>query len=237
MKSRTGVSVIIPAYNEAGNITGAVMSAVKSVSTLSGPYEIIIVDDASSDSTGSLGMELADKYPHIRYVRRAENGGLGKAFLTGVHNAHMPYVTWFPGDNDTSGKSLLDLILARESADLVMAYTVNPETRDWTRRIISRSFTEFVNLLMGFHIRYYNGCFITKSSLITSTLLKSTGHGIFAELKVKLLKREISYKEIPFYHIGRKTGTTTAFRLKNILSTLQTVWVLISDVRLKRASA
>lgn len=233
---RDGVSIIVPAYNEAGNISNAVKSAMSAVSSVLPRYEILIIDDASRDATGKIGRMLTKQHRNVRYVRRSTNGGLGQAFLTGVRSVTMPYVTWFPGDNDTSGQSLMDLVNARGRADLIMTYTVNPQMRPWIRRLISRGFTEFVNILLGFHIHYYNGCFVTKTELVHGLHIKSTGHGIFAELNAKLLTQGTSYKEIPFYHIGRKTGKTTAFRLQNILSTLQTIWILLWDVRLKKAS-
>lgn len=235
MNSRAdGVSVIIPAYNEAENLRGAVKSAVRAVSAVVARYEILIIDDASFDATKTVGKKLASTNPHIVYVRRSVNGGLGEAFRTGISHVTMPYVSWFPGDNDTSGLSLKDLVRVRHSADLVMSYSINTWTRSFVRRFISWGFTSFLNILFGFHIRYYNGCFITKTDLVRSVVLKSTGHAIFAELKIKLITNGASYKEIPFRHIGRKTGVTTAFRWKNIIATLRTIRLLFWDVHMGR---
>lgn len=232
-----GVSIIVPAYNEAGNITDSVSRTVKAVSAVIDDYEILIVDDASTDETASIGRQLANKNRYVRYIRRSNNGGLGEAFRTGMEHVSLPFVTWFPGDGDTSDKSLKDLVSKRHSADLVMSYTVNPESRPLLRRFISWSFTVFLNLLLGNHVRYYNGCFIIRSDIVRKVKLQSTGHGIFAELKAKLLAKRIPYKEIPFYHRGRKTGATTAFRFKNIISTVKTVMILLWEVRLKQGAA
>lgn len=234
MKRTDGVSIIIPAYNEAGNIAHAVYNAVDVAHQILRSYEILVVDDDSRDETGVIAQSLARQNSHIRYIKRALNGGLGKAFLSGLQYASQPFVTWYPGDNDTSKKSLGDLLMAREKADLVMTYTANPWTRSYIRRFISWGFTECLNLVFAYHIRYYNGCFITRTELVRSIGLFSTGHAIFAELKIRLLDRGATYIQIPFYHTRRKSGKSSAFRFKNIISTLRTMWMLIFVVRVQK---
>lgn len=231
---RDGISIIIPAYNEAGNIAAAVKSALQAVTSILRRYEILIVDDCSFDATSEISRSLARKNSHIKYVRRPVNGGLGLAFLTGVKHARMPFVSWFPGDNDTSGGSLRNLIKVRHEAQIVMAYTVNPQRRSVFRRVVSLAFTNMLNMLFRYHLRYYNGCFVTKTSIVRSVPLISTGHIIFAELKLRLLSLGMSYKEIPFYHIGRKSGVTTAFRWKNIFSIIITIAKLFWEIRIKQ---
>lgn len=228
-----GLSIIITAYNEEGNLSQAVHSAIRAITPILSPYEVLIIDDASTDKTAQVGRRIAKKNRFVRYMRRSDNGGLGQALLTGIEHSRLPYVTWFPGDNDTSGQLLQDLGNARHNADMIMAYMINPSTRPRMRRFLSWGFTLFLNTLFGFRLRYYNGCFLTKTTLVRSVRLSSPGHALIAELKIKLLCKGISYMEIPFRHIGRKTGTTTAFRFRNIIATLQSLWILIRDVRLK----
>ncbi|MEK7499570.1 MAG: glycosyltransferase family 2 protein, partial [Patescibacteria group bacterium] len=233
MMIQDGVSVFIPAYNEAGSLAAAVANALHSVSSILPRYQILIVDDASSDTTQTIGQKLAKENKHCMYIRRSTNGGLGEAFRSAMPHVTMPFVTWFPGDNDTSARSLKNLIQVRHKADLVMSYSANTWTRSWLRRCISWGFTTVLNVLFGLHVRYYNGCFIAKTDIVRSVILKSSGHAVFAELKLRLIANGVSYREIPFYHIGRKSGVTSAFRWKNITATFATLWMLFRDIRIK----
>ena len=91
-----GVSVIIPAYNYAQYLEGAVRSALGQTYR---PVEVIIVDDGSTDGTPELGERLASELPGVRYVRQ-ENAGLSAARNTGIGLAAYPFVTFLDCDDE-----------------------------------------------------------------------------------------------------------------------------------------
>jgi len=91
-----GVSVIIPAYNYAQYLEGAVRSALAQTHR---PIEVIIVDDGSTDATPELGEKLARELPTVRYLRQ-ENAGLSAARNTGIGLAAYPFVTFLDCDDE-----------------------------------------------------------------------------------------------------------------------------------------
>ncbi|MEK7140980.1 MAG: glycosyltransferase family 2 protein, partial [Patescibacteria group bacterium] len=134
---KDGVSIIMPAYNEAGNLVRAVASASAVCGKLHVPYEVIIINDGSHDDTGAVANNLAKKSSHVRVIHNTTNQGFGAAFRTGLAQAMYSYTTIFPSDNEMKKESLSDLIRARHRADFISAYMANPLMRTMDRRIIS----------------------------------------------------------------------------------------------------
>src|SRR6186713_625149 len=93
-----GLSVFFPAYNDCGTIASLVITAIQSASKLTPDYEVIVVDDGSSDSTAQVLGELARVYPRLKVVTHAVNRGYGGALRTGFANASKDVIFYTDGD-------------------------------------------------------------------------------------------------------------------------------------------
>lgn len=229
---KKGVSVIIPAYDEEKNIADAVATAVRHTQGIVRNSEIIVVNDGSHDRTGIIADQLARKNKLLRVIHSRQNYGMGHAFRVGLAHAQMSYVTIFPGDNDTAGDSLTDLIRSRHDADIIISYTMNPQARSYIRRIISKTFVVFMNWLFVLNLRYFTGCFLCKTELIRRLPLVSDTNMFFAEPKIRLLKAGCSYKEVPSVHTKRVYGRSKAFSPKSFVDTVRSVYAIYKDVYL-----
>jgi glycosyltransferase involved in cell wall biosynthesis len=218
-----GVSIIMPAYNEAGNLRKAVTSAAAVCKNLGVGYEVIIVNDGSTDGTGLIARSLAESNPRIRVIESAVNRGLGAGLKLGIAEARMRFVTLYPSDNEMSARSFRDLILARARAELVMAYMANPEARSPLRRLVSSVFVAGLNMCFGLSVRYYTGPFIARTRLLRDARLVSDGVTILAELRVKLARRNVKRIEIPFTFRMRRHGRASLFRFKTITQAAATL--------------
>jgi glycosyltransferase involved in cell wall biosynthesis len=78
-----GVSMFFPAYNDGGTIASLVIRAVQVASRLTRDFEVIIVNDGSTDATRDIADELARTYPQVRVVHHPQNRGYGGALRTG----------------------------------------------------------------------------------------------------------------------------------------------------------
>ena len=227
---KDSVSVIIPAFNEEENIAGTVALVHRLASGCVKDFEIIIVNDGSDDKTAEVIAQLAKQNPRVRLVTHPTNMGLGKAYLSGIKHAQKIYVTGYPADNDQSSSILTDLIRARKRADMVVSYMTNLNSREFIRKVLSVSFIKLMNLLFGLKLRYYNGYFICRVDLLKKVRLKSQGFTLFAEAKIRLIKKGIKFIEIPYETKRRARGTSKALRLKNIWQTIYSIFVLLKDV-------
>jgi glycosyltransferase involved in cell wall biosynthesis len=236
MRHLLSLSVITPAFNEEANIKEALRTIVSSIPKFVSKYEIIVVDDGSSDKTSQVVKNLTAHFKQIKLIRNKVNRGFGHAFRTGLNTAKYDYVTLYPSDNEMSGQSLTDLITHAPDADMIITYYANAHLRSTTRRYISNLYAIIVNLLFGLNVRYHNGPFICKRSLLLSVPLTSDGIAFLTESKVRLIKAGVSYKEIPFSFRQRKFGKSTALTYKNIKQITTTIAILIRDIYLRRAA-
>lgn len=224
------VTVVIPAYNEEGNIQAAIDSVVSAVASIVQDYEIIVVDDGSRDATQELALQKAKSNSKVKVISNDKNSGFGYSYSRGVKLAQMEYVTVFPGDNDMAGDSLAKLIKEIGTTDLVISYMAKNNKRSLFRRIVSRTFVAIMNFLFVLDLEYYNGAFICRSSVLKSIPIKSVGLAALAECLVRMIKAGYSYKAIYFEHIGRKNQNSKAFHLKSIWAVLKTIGILFKDM-------
>jgi len=224
------VTIIIPAYNEEGNIADAIDSVSNAVGRLVFDYQIIVVDDGSRDATRERALEKAKQNANVMVVSNDGNKGFGYSYARGVKLAEKEYVTVFPGDNDMAGESLSKLIQEIGSTDLVISYMAKTNKRSLFRRVVSKIFVFVMNTLFGLHLEYYNGAFICRRQVVQSIPIKSQGLAALAECLVRLIKAGYSYKAIYFEHIGRKNQQSKAFKFKSIVAVVKTIGMLIKDI-------
>lgn len=223
---KSGVSIVVPAYNEEKNIKTTIENVLEAVGSERVDFEIIVVDDGSKDNTGMLAEKLAKRNPKIRVIHHGRNLGLGSAFKSGITASTKAYFTGFPGDNDMEWRALRKLISERSKADLISSYMINNSTRTLLRRTLSRFYVIFLNLLFGLKLKYYNGYFICKSDLLKSISFDANSFAIYAEIKIRLIRKGVSIEEIPFEYIGRKYGKSKSISITNMRKTIGDVLTL-----------
>ena len=228
------LTVIIPAFNEEGNLENAVGSVLGAVDGLFSSYEILIVDDGSMDATGKIADRLASLNPHIKVAHNPRNQGVGFTLRKGIELASKDYITVFPGDNGIEGKSLRDMSAQIGQADLIIPYTANPGDRNSLRQFLSCGFTVIMNSLFGLNLKYYNGPTIFRCNLIKALAISNSSYAFLAEALVRLIKAGSTYTETPMVIRQRLRGESKAFRLKNVRDVAMTLLRLLWDVRIKR---
>jgi glycosyltransferase involved in cell wall biosynthesis len=226
------VTVIIPAYNEEGNIAAAIQSVVQAVATRVSDFQVLVIDDGSQDATRERALEKAKLNRNVTVVSNDQNRGFGYSYARGVKLAEKEYVTVFPGDNDMAGNSLAKLIEEMGTTDLVISYMAKNNKRSLFRRIVSKTFVILMNGLFGLHLEYFNGAFIARTQVVQSIPIKSQGLAALAECLVRLIKSGHTYKAIYFEHTGRQNEHSKAFKFKSILAVAKTIVILIKDILL-----
>lgn len=176
-------SFIVPALNEEQNLP-AVMDEIASVTQESGvlDYEVIIVDDGSTDGTAAVAM-LQFQRGNITLLRNETRKGVGKSFLAGVAIARKDYCLIVPGDNefDLGFFPCAVSALSDGSSDLVVTHVLNPGLRPYHRRAISFLYINIFNFLFRTDFIYTNGIVIYPSEWIRSMGLLSAGYTFQSE--------------------------------------------------------
>jgi dolichol-phosphate mannosyltransferase len=230
------VTIFVAAYNEAANLEGAVADVVAAAAGL-GDYEIIVVDDGSTDGTGELADVLAARIPRVRVIHHPQNLGLAAGYRRALGEAHMPYFTFMPGDREVSVTSIKEILGAVGSADIVVPYHANVGARTWYRRLLTRASTSLINRLFNLRLRYYQGPCVYPTGLARSLKTTTSGFFFLAEMLVQAVHRGHSYVEVGLIHQERAYGRSKAVSVRNILRALATIVRLWWVLRIKPASS
>jgi len=134
------ISVLVPAKDESGNLPLFVELCAEMVREQSARYEVVIVDDGSTDGSWALLQELADQYPFLRPVRHRAQRGIAEALRTGYLNARGDILVFYPADLQFKPEDIPRLvapILADES-DMVTGYKQGKYEKAFVSSIYNR---------------------------------------------------------------------------------------------------
>jgi len=229
-KSSCTVSFIIPALNEKVVIEGVVREIWATVDELIDVYEIILVDDGSTDGTGEIMERLAAELRNVRVLHHDRNRGLGSSYQHGLQHARFDYVMMLCGDGGLPAPSLPAIIAQIGRADIVVPYMLNLRAiKTPTRYLVSRTYTWLLNRLSGHRLKYYNGLPVHRREYLKRIEITSSGFGFQGEILIKLLKSGCSYIQVPVQG-AEFTKNSSAFRLKNVGSVSHTLLRLVIEL-------
>ncbi|MGQ9544034.1 MAG: glycosyltransferase [Candidatus Bathyarchaeia archaeon] len=147
-----GVSVIMPAYNTAGQILGSLVRVEQTLSRVTGDYEVIVVDDGSLDGTGDIIESYSRLNHRVRLVSCGRNMGKGYALRRGFSEASKDIVAFLDSDSDIDAVHLKAYVEALEGYSMVVASKRHPQSdyrAPFMRKILSVTFNMLVKLLLG----------------------------------------------------------------------------------------
>src|SRR5690349_19325189 len=121
---------VIPCFNEEDNV-GATVGAVREAMGSRGDYEIVLVNDASTDRTLELMQALAAVDPRIRVLDNPSNLGFGGSYKRGARAATATYVMMLPGDDGFPAQSIAEIVSHAGEADIIIPVVTNPGARTW----------------------------------------------------------------------------------------------------------
>jgi glycosyltransferase involved in cell wall biosynthesis len=229
---KSSLSVIITAYNERATLEATVDVVLSSLESLFDEYELIIVDDCSTDGTAEVADRVAAKYPAIRVLHHAPNRGFAASYRHGVMEARMTYVGLVTGDNEMRPESVRAIFAAVGTADVVVPYQANQQDRPWVRRTVSRLFTWSVNRSFGLRLRYFQGPCVYPTALAQGLPMSTIGFAFLTEMLLRTLQAGYSYTEIPMFIHPRRHGRSSALSFRNAATAAAIVARLFVELRL-----
>jgi len=231
------VSFYVPCLNEEGSVGRALDRITAVMGDLAHSYEIIVVDDASTDGTAAEVKAWSASHPEtpVALIRNKFCRGIGRNYFIASQRARGRHFMLINGDAAEPAESIRAILSKLGEADAIVPYFGLKESRTLGRRLLSRTFTAIVNTVSGHRISYYNGPVLHKTENVRSWFAETSGFGYQAELMCRLLDEGITVSEVQIENSDRERGASKALSIGSLLSvTNSLVHILLR--RLQRLS-
>lgn len=231
-KKLTSISAIFPAYNDGGTIASMVLAARISLGRYSADYEIIVVNDGSSDYTADVLNELAQHIPELTVVHHESNQGYGATLRHGFRLARKEWIFYTDGDAQYNPLEMGFLVDAlRPGIDVVNGYKI-ARNDPLHRKIIGRIYHHVSRMAFGFKLKDVDCDFrLIRRKLFESIQLESRDGTICVEMVKKFQDAGHQFAEVPVNHYHRQYGKSQFFNWWPILRSLwhlaQLWWQLV----------
>lgn len=225
------VSVFFPCYNEQRNVGRTVENALLVLGKLDADFEVIIVDDGSSDGTGRIADEIARRNAKVEVVHHPHNLGYGAALQSGFKAATKELVFYTDGDGQFDMKEMPPLLGLMEQYDIVSCYRLN--RRDsLVRKFNGWAWTKLVCLLFGLKIRDIDCAFkLYKRAIFDHIEMSSTGALINAEILARAVRKGYRITQTGVHHYPRTAGVQTGANFRVICRAFKELMTLHRRIR------
>jgi glycosyltransferase involved in cell wall biosynthesis len=231
-----GLSVVMPCFDDEDTIADAIRGAVSAATRLADAFEIIVIDDGSSDATASAAARAARANPSVRLIVHASHRGSGVALRSGMRAAGQPWVLLTDAQLRLDTGHLEDFLPAARSSDLVVGWRIMRE--DTTgRRMRSAIWNRLVRRLFRLPVRDVDCAFkLVRRDLLGRIELTSREAMIGTELIVRSLATgarlsEVAIRDVPpSAGAGRPSRRRTSGALRELGGLYRTLRYLSREV-------
>jgi glycosyltransferase involved in cell wall biosynthesis len=220
------LSVVVMAYNEVETIDATCAEIQSVLEELNLSYEILIVDDGSTDGTATRADLIVGRERGVRAIHHERNQGLGGVYRTGFREAHGKYVTFFPADGQFPARIIASFLPRMDHYEMVLGFlpaggrTIIAETLSAAERLVYR-------LLLG-PIPRFQGIVMFQRELLACHQLHSEGRGwaILMEFIVRCSRANHRIISLPTEVRARTHGASKVNNLRTISSNLRQIVML-----------
>ena len=206
------ITVVFPMFNEEAYVERAVGAARGVLESTGFDFEIIVVDDASTDGTGPIADRLARADARVRVVHNPVNRKLGGALRVGYAAATKDLVFYTDADLPIDLHELPRAVrlLEYQQADIVAAYRHDRTSEGWVRTIYTFAYNHLIRVLFGLKVRDVNFAFkLFRRSVLGRFPLRSNGSFIDAEFLLRARKHGCPIIQIGLDYFPRTRGLST----------------------------
>lgn len=228
------ISLFFPAWNEEDYVERAVTRAMDVLPRLTDDFEIIVVNDASTDRTQEIAEELAAKIPQLRVITHPVNLKLGGAMRTGLSSSTKDIVVYSDIDLPWDLRELERALHLMEylEADMICAFRFDRTSEGPKRIIYSFVYNMLIRSLFDINIKDVNFSFkVMHRRVLESIELKSLGSFIDAELVVKAIRKGFRVFQLGVDYFPRTRGVSTLASPSVILKMVRELAKLYPETR------
>src|SRR5437667_3794470 len=225
------MSVVLPAFNEEGNIRRTVEAAVKVLPQVAMSWEIIVVDDGSNDATARICDNLKARYHEIEVIRHGQNRGYGAALKSGIMKAKYDLIFFSDSDGQFDLRELVQLICWSEDYDIVAGYRAKRQD-PLHRRINALGWNVLVRLVLGIKIRDIDCAFkLFRRAVFDQVQIRSVGAMVNTEILAQAARLGMRIHQVKVNHFPRRHGKQSGANLHGIIKAFRELCRLWPQLR------
>lgn len=220
------LTIVVPCKNEEERVVATLRTIARALSTLPWRYEVLVIDDGSSDRTAERVETFLRENPDapVRLHRNPKNLGLSRSYVDGAFLARGKYYRLTCGDDAEPEEAMRTILGKLGQADIIIPYHSSLTGKSAIRTFVSKLYTALVNLFSGNSIRYYNGCPVHLRYHVLRWHSYAFGFGCQADFVTRLIDEGATYLEVAVdvTHV-EKESASSPFKVRNVVSTVHTL--------------
>lgn len=206
------ISIILPTYNEAGNIEPLIDRTLSALGSYPGGVEVVVVDDDSPDGTWQQVQRMAAQDSRVRLIHRKNESGLTSAINRGIREARGAWIGWMDCDLSMPPEKWPDLAAALASgADMAVGSRYVPGGGDVAHSFTGRAFSRIINIYAGlvldWSIKDYTSGFILARRQVFDQLDLRGDYGEYCiDMLYRTKRAGHTIHELPYMCVPREAG-------------------------------
>jgi len=207
----------------------------KVVRSITDDYELLVIDDGSTDTSRLILRELEAKYPKLRLIFHEKNKGYGGALQAGFYAAKKEFIFYTDGDFQYDITELPKLAaLMRDGVDVVNGYKIC-RSDPMNRIVIGFLYQHFMKALFQFKIRDVDCDFrLMRRKVFDNLNLKYKSGVVCVEMIRKMQDRGVVFDEVPVSHYHRVYGRSQFFNFRRVFQVGRDLLILWWDLVVMR---
>jgi len=211
------ISAFFPCLNEEKNIQPLVEQLATILPKVAKKFEIIIIDDGSTDKTPRIAQQLSSDLPYVRTITHPSNRGYGASLHSGFEAAQYDWIFFTDGDLQFDVSELQKFLPHTQKFSVIIGYRIKRAEGN-LRAFNAKMFRLFIDTLFRVHVKDIDcACKLSKKNSLYDVFLDSKGAMISAEMLYRLKKKRLPFKQIPVTHYPRKFGKPTGNNPKVVI--------------------
>jgi glycosyltransferase involved in cell wall biosynthesis len=217
VKCNFSISVFFPCYNDGGTIASMVMGAMIVLETITSDYEVIVIDDGSTDASREILQRLEQDYDKVKVVYHKVNRGYGGALRSGFSASTKDVIFYTDGDAQYDVRELKKLVSAlKDDIDVVQGYKTR-RLDPFHRVIIGKLYQNVMKFMFGLQINDVDCDFrLIRRQVFDEVTLEKNSGVICLEMVKKIQEAGFRFTEVPVNHFFRAYGKSQFFNFKRV---------------------
>jgi len=233
------LTIYLTSFNEEKMIEGAMSRILEALQGTGIQYEVIVIDDYSRDDSVNVVRHFIEQHQlkdRFRLLANEFNRGIGVNYCRAAEMGRGEYFIVLFGDNPVPLEAMKAVFALIGQADIIVPHyntrlfnvKDNWDHRVFVRRLISVLYTPLISMLSGHHLAYYNGFCLHRRANVLKHRVNAFGLGYQAEMLTKILDEPgVTYREVKVHNYDRQYGLGSAFRPRNVLSVMGSLWRIV----------